>query len=359
VHLAPQVLEAAKRIYLLAHQSAFLPGRKSPLVCACCLYVACRQSNLDHMLVDFADYLKEDVFRLGSVYVKLLRFVLLKQCNVEEAEEMARRKSPLADPALYMQRFVARLQLGSAELTQSVAQLATRVVSRMGRDWLVTGRKPAGVCGAALVVATRLLGCRREVWEVVQVVRVCQETVRRRMKEFLKTPSAELSLEEFNRFDLMEEREPPALTAAVTEEMESEARSALEVVEGALLQSEGASVVGVAPSCDVERAVEERDEELSELAPEELRELIWPAAVVKCREERWNKLFPQWDKEHAQRERKMKKQEEKEKRPEAEMRKRKKKKRTAKRKRTDREIADEIVRSQPGVDVDVLRQLFK
>jgi hypothetical protein len=292
-----------------------------------------KQANLALMLVDFSDAVNQDVFVLGSVYVRLLRFVLLyKGSDTDEplTEEMARRKSPLADPALYMQRFVSRLQLNSPELTQATAQLATRIVARMNRDWLVTGRKPSGVCGAAIVVATRQLGCRREVWEVCQVVRVCQDTIRSRIKEFLDTPSAGLTLEEFQQIDLEEEGLPPSLVRSmnkqdecvipvVNDELTAEASKELlrfeREMERRKLELVRAGEVSN-PATVQNEEEEEEEEELSELSPEEAKKYIWSESVIKVssgflvccrvvalnvcqfREAKFQKLFPMYDSEH-------------------------------------------------------------
>lgn len=53
---------------------------------------------------------------------------------------------PLVDPALYIARFAARLEFG--DRTQAVVKDALRLVSRMNRDWIQTGRRPAGICAA-------------------------------------------------------------------------------------------------------------------------------------------------------------------------------------------------------------------
>lgn len=63
---------------------------------------------------------------------------------------------PTIDPSLYMERFAAQMPL--EDKTQVVAQTGVRLVQAMTRDWICTGRRPTGLCGAALLVAARFHG---------------------------------------------------------------------------------------------------------------------------------------------------------------------------------------------------------
>ncbi|RYE97862.1 MAG: transcription initiation factor IIB family protein, partial [Methanobacteriota archaeon] len=96
---------------------------------------------------------------------------------------------------LYIHRFAAQLDLGAR--TQEVSNTALRLVARMRRDWIQTGRRPAGICGACLLIAARIHGFQRTRLEVQQVVRVTELTIRNRLAEFENTPSSLLTPEEF------------------------------------------------------------------------------------------------------------------------------------------------------------------
>lgn len=82
----------------------------------------------------------------------------------------------------------------------------------MKRDWIQTGRRPSGICGAALLIAARLHGFRRTQKEIIQVVRICDVTLRKRLYEFEVTPSGDLTAEEFETLgiDFDDECDPPA-----------------------------------------------------------------------------------------------------------------------------------------------------
>jgi transcription factor IIIB subunit 2 len=67
----------------------------------------------------------------------------------------------------------------------------------MNRAWITTGRRPNGLCGAAILIAARYHGFKRSITQIVKVVHVCQETVRNRLDDFKQTNTAQLTREEF------------------------------------------------------------------------------------------------------------------------------------------------------------------
>lgn len=104
------------------------------------------------------------MFVLGSTFLKLVRTLNLKL--------------PLIDPSIYISRFAAALDFG--EYTQRVAHDAVRLVQRMDRDWIRTGRRPAGICGACLLMAARMNGFRRTTKEMIYIVKVAEITIHSR-----------------------------------------------------------------------------------------------------------------------------------------------------------------------------------
>ena len=120
-----------------------------------------------------------NVFELGHTYLNLVRTLNLRL--------------PPIDPSHHISRFAALLEFGTS--TPQVAVDATRLVARMDRDWLARGRRPSGICGAALLIAARMNNFRRSVQEVVQVVKIADCTVRvcKRVEEFWHTGSGDLS----------------------------------------------------------------------------------------------------------------------------------------------------------------------
>ncbi|EKM50866.1 uncharacterized protein PHACADRAFT_31958 [Phanerochaete carnosa HHB-10118-sp] len=224
--LSDVVSLAATRLYTLALEHKFTRGRRSMHVVAVCVYVACRQKETrNYMLIDFSDLLqrmltsafKVSVFELGHTYLQLVRTLNLRL--------------PPIDPSHHISRFAALLEFGDE--TPRVAVDATRLVARMDRDWLARGRRPSGICGAALLLAARMNNFRRSVAEIVQVVKIADSTVRKRLEEFRKTSSAALSVGDFRSVWLEEESEPPAFVRGREKEerQREERESGVEVTE--------------------------------------------------------------------------------------------------------------------------------
>ena len=191
---------AAHRLYKLAVQRNFTRGRRTQQVAGACLYIVCRQESRPYMLIDFSDVVQTNVYVLGAVFLQLCRLLRLEQHPLI---------SKPIDPSLFIHRFADKLNLGRR--MHAVANTALRLVASMKRDWMQTGRRPSGVCGAALWVAALLHGYERSKRDVVAVVHVGEATLRKRVTEFENTPSASLSIEEFDARAKDYEKEQAAL----------------------------------------------------------------------------------------------------------------------------------------------------
>lgn len=180
-------IESASRYFNLALAQNFTRGRRTVHVAAVCLYIACRMERTSHMLIDFSDLLQVrrcmkrhgdmrdypgsmadqgergggdhysspdmpnpshhhplflffpqlNVFVLGATFLTLVKLLGLQL--------------PLVDPSIYIHRFAAALEFG--DKTQAVASDALRLVRRMSIDWIQTGRRPSGICGACTLVS--------------------------------------------------------------------------------------------------------------------------------------------------------------------------------------------------------------
>ncbi|KAF0419075.1 transcription factor TFIIIB complex subunit brf1 [Gigaspora margarita] len=198
LRLSDHLMEAAQRYFNLAITNNFIQGRKTQHVIAACLYIVCRTEKTCHMLIDFSDILQVNVFTLGSTFLKLVNTLHLVL--------------PLIDPSIYITRFASMLEFG--EETGRVANDAARLCQRMERDWMQTGRRPAGICGACLLIAARMNNFRRSVKEVIAVVKTADITIKRRIEEFRETPTAKLTVRDFRVVWLEQESDPPSFTRA-------------------------------------------------------------------------------------------------------------------------------------------------
>ncbi|XP_044022713.1 BRF1 RNA polymerase III transcription initiation factor subunit a isoform X2 [Siniperca chuatsi] len=192
-------LDTAFNFYKMALAKHLTRGRKSSHVVAACLYMVCRTEGTPHMLLDLSDLLQVNVYVLGRTFLVLARELCIN--------------APAIDPCLYIPRFAQLLEFG--EKNHDVSMTAMRLVQRMKRDWMHTGRRPSGLCGAALLVAARMHDFRRTIKEIIGVVKVCESTLRKRLIEFEDTPTSQLTIEEFMKIDLDQECDPPCFTAGL------------------------------------------------------------------------------------------------------------------------------------------------
>mmetsp|Transcript_24662 Transcript_24662/g.69359 ORF Transcript_24662/g.69359 Transcript_24662/m.69359 type:complete len:587 (+) Transcript_24662:61-1821(+) len=188
--LGDEIKEAGCRMFQLAVRLNFTQGRSSRRVAAACLYLECRRKRLPKLLIDFSDELGErSVKTLARVYMKLV------QRLVGDPDVMV--KVPVIDPSLFMERFARKLKLGS--LRRTIQDTANRLIRDMRRHWICEGRRPNGLCGAALLIAAFHHGQRCTAEDIADVVRMSEQTLRIRLWELKSTPFASMSREEFQR----------------------------------------------------------------------------------------------------------------------------------------------------------------
>lgn len=208
LRLPTHFIDGAHRIFSIALKENLVQGRRSAHVVAACLYMACRQEKSQHMLIDFSDALQVNVYTLGHCFLRLRRKLGFKL--------------EIIDPALYVYRFASHLNLD--DKATAVSLTAVRLVARMKRDWIVTGRRPQGICAAALLIAARAHGIADV--DVTRVLNICGMTVTARLKEFSRTPSSQMSLEEFTKSaddPQVQECDPPRWTQNKLKELRAKA----------------------------------------------------------------------------------------------------------------------------------------
>ncbi|MEE6493939.1 hypothetical protein FKM82_016972, partial [Ascaphus truei] len=220
LQLNKHCLDTAFNFFKMAVSKHLTRGRKMTHVIAACLYLVCRTEGTPHMLLDLSDLLQVNVYVLGKTFLLLARELCIN--------------APTIDPCLYIPRFAHMLEFG--DKNHEVSMTALRLVQRMKRDWMHTGRRPSGLCGAALLVASRMHDFRRTIKEVIRVVKVCESTLRKRLTEFEDTPTSQLTIDEFMKIDLEQECDPPSFTAGKRKirikQLEHELAKKLDDVEG-------------------------------------------------------------------------------------------------------------------------------
>jgi len=238
-----------------AYNLQFYRGRTLESVAIVCLYLAIRQcTSRDRyplMLIDFAEISQGsyNVFELGKM-AKLLQqklyldttreqwFVLERQktgaSDDKRAELSARQaeisKKPgsmnLQDPEDLIERFCDKLDFG--DVVNIVKRDAAKVAKSMNRDWMVTGRRPSGIAGAAIIIAARMNNFRRTLREVVLVAKITEITLSKRLEEFKETKSSTMSVKDFRATDPTavdgyDVQKPPSYYRALPEWQEKQA----------------------------------------------------------------------------------------------------------------------------------------
>lgn len=199
------VLDQAISIWSLAAKANFTSGRRTDEVIGACLYAACRRQTANAViLTDISEQQKIGVFRLGEVYKDLC-----KTCYLEADTHIGVHN--LVEPEPLILKYCNNLEFGAS--TKLVAEDALKILQRMKRDWMTPGRHPAGLCGAAIILAARMNNFRRTVREVVYVAKIADATIAKRVEEFRRTKSAALTVDQFRTFGarLKEQADPPSL----------------------------------------------------------------------------------------------------------------------------------------------------
>ncbi|KAL6868727.1 transcription factor TFIIIB subunit brf1 [Amphichorda felina] len=185
------------QVFKLASMANFVQGRTLASVAAVCLYAACRaEPPCKVMLIDLADLVQLNVFKLGRIFKKLNEVVPIGNDGLIPVY-----------PEDLIWRFATKMEFHQD--TARVAEDAVRLVKRMSRDWMVMGRRPSGICGACLLMAARMHNFRRTVREVVYIVKVTNHTIQNRLAEFKYTESSRMSVEDFLKQDFLESSHDP------------------------------------------------------------------------------------------------------------------------------------------------------
>jgi len=162
----------------------------------------CRTDRRPYLLIDFSDALRVNVYVLGCVFLDL--------CWMFKLDEHPIVLSPI-DPSLFIHRYVDRLNCGDA--TSAITQSALKLIKSMNRDWIQTGRKPSGICAAALFISCHMHGVPKMKRDIIYIARIGVSTVAKRLTEFSQTRPGKLNTDEFHREAMKMERMEQELLA--------------------------------------------------------------------------------------------------------------------------------------------------
>jgi transcription factor IIIB 90 kDa subunit len=217
LNIPSEITTAATNLFGAAYVQGFVRGRSIDDVAVVCLYFAVRQVAhrqggkpmpvMPLMLIDLAQGGDMDVFALGKMYHDFCKKVFFT--DVQDPERSGKLLDDRAvlpglrlapGPELLVPKFVDELEFPSHAQAKIKAD-AYQIISSMRRDWITRGRRPAGICGAAVILAARMNNYRRTVREVVLVAKVTEITLNKRLHEFSSTNTSKSSVSTFRKYE--------------------------------------------------------------------------------------------------------------------------------------------------------------
>jgi len=180
LRISNENIESAFQLFIFSVQNKLKSNKSLQSLSISCLYAVCRKEKTPHLLVDISQT------RSSKIGVEFLKFL-----------KITRLPLPVIDPSVYIHRFVSKLDLG--EKTVPITMSALRLIARMKRNWISTGRKPTGLCGAAIILSTRIHGIKKNQREICNVVRIGIQALRYRLFEIEKTSIKRLNIEKLEK----------------------------------------------------------------------------------------------------------------------------------------------------------------
>jgi transcription factor IIIB subunit 2 len=121
------------------------------------------------------------MFKLGHYYLDICQLLFQKPKPI--------------DPSHYIARFASNFGLG--QKTLDVVKDALKLAKSLKLDYLEFGKRPAGVSGVCLLLASRMNHFNRSIDDIAKVVKVSPITIKRRLREFASTGASSLTIGEF------------------------------------------------------------------------------------------------------------------------------------------------------------------
>lgn len=200
MQLSIGIQEAGRRMFQLAAQMNFTLGRPGRLVAVACLYVICRRNKSPHLMIDFSDEIRVPVVNIGRTYIRLMRRLIGGDPrNPVCVTDPTVAEIPLIDPSFFVERYARRLDCGFNQ--RALQKTAVKLIQFMHRDWICLGRRPNGLCGAALLIASFYHGLKYTAKDISSIVRMGEDTLRQRLLELRQTPLALMNRKEFELAD--------------------------------------------------------------------------------------------------------------------------------------------------------------
>ena len=187
LNLPEYFLENAIKYYKCASNKNFAKGRSQILICSIILYTLCRINKTQHLLIDFSNVSKINIYKLGNHY---LQFIKLFNINID-----------LIDPSLFLKRFINKLNL-DLKSQKNVYDISLKIIQCMKKDWLIEGRNPLGICGASIYLSLSINNFKSDINFISKIVNIRKETIKKRINEFLNSRFSKFWKDEFLNLNL-------------------------------------------------------------------------------------------------------------------------------------------------------------
>ncbi|CAD8080153.1 unnamed protein product [Paramecium primaurelia] len=166
------------------------------------LYFGFRCKNAPYLLIEISELIKKDsAIKVAKCYLKLLKFVKV-DANIPQIAQLAKSLQYL-DPSIYIPKFVRLLEI-NRDKNQAIVNTAMKLIKRMMLDWMVYGRKPSSLCGAALIISSRYHEENMSTSQVCKTIQVCDETIRKRVADTNQTGISQLTKKQFEKSENIE-----------------------------------------------------------------------------------------------------------------------------------------------------------
>ena len=196
LNLPEYFLQNSIKYYKLSSNKNFTKGRSQILICCIILYTLCRLNNTQHLLIDFSDISKINIYKLGYHYLKFIKLFNIKVNIIE--------------PSLFLKRFINKLNL-EIKIQKIILNTSLRIIQCMKKDWLIEGRNPCGICGATIYISLSINNIKFDLNTISNIVKISKETIKKRINEFSKSRFCKFTKEEFlnlNFNNIIEENPP-------------------------------------------------------------------------------------------------------------------------------------------------------
>jgi transcription factor IIIB subunit 2 len=97
-----------------------------------------------------------------------------------------------------MHRFCNKFNFGNN--SKDIEKTALKILQFMKRDWIATGRRPSGLCGACILISAKLHKFNIDIKILADAIHICPQTIQNRIDEFSLTKVASMTMEQFQIF---------------------------------------------------------------------------------------------------------------------------------------------------------------